>query len=120
MKKMTIHIRNLRLRTIIGVEDWERERIQDIVVNVKMTFDGSPAAAGDDLAGTVDYTAVKRRIMDEVERSSYRLIESLAGRILEIVMEDSKVLEAWVEIDKPHALRFADSVSVSCSSKREA
>jgi len=110
---MTIQIKNLRLRTVIGVDQWEREHLQDIIVNVAMDYDGAKAANSDDLTDTIDYKAVKRRIMDAVENSSFHLVERLVQCILELVMEDANVQAATVEIDKPQALRFADSVSIS-------
>jgi D-erythro-7,8-dihydroneopterin triphosphate epimerase len=115
---MIIRIKNLRLRTIIGVNDWERTQAQEIIVNIEMELDGAKAAASDDIADTVDYKSLKRQIMAEVENSSYFLLEKLSARILEIVRADSRVQRATVEVDKPSALRFADSVSVSCSFQR--
>jgi D-erythro-7,8-dihydroneopterin triphosphate epimerase len=117
---MTIRIKNLRLRTIVGVYPWEQENAQEVVVNIEMEFDGLRAAASDDLDDTVDYKAMKRRILNEVEAGRYKLLERLADRVLQLVLADAKVLRATVEVDKPHALRFADSVSVTCSGGRGA
>ena len=116
---MIIRIKNLRLRTIIGINEWEREHFQDITLNVKIEFDGSRVVESDDIKDTVDYKALKKRIIQEVEQSQFSLVEKLAGHILQIIMEDEKVIFAEVEVDKPHALRFADSVSLTCSSRRE-
>jgi D-erythro-7,8-dihydroneopterin triphosphate epimerase len=116
---MQIHIKNLHLRTIIGVYDWERSDPQDVIVNVWLQFDAAQPAKTDEIADTLDYKGLKQRIMEEVERSSFHLLERLAARILDVAMEDAKVLEATVEVDKPHALRLADSVSVRCSKRRE-
>lgn len=110
---MTIKIKHLRLRAVIGVGPWEREHLQDIIVNVAMDYDGAKAAMSDDIADTIDYKAVKQRIMDAVEHSSFHLVEKLVQCILEMIMEDANVQAATVEVDKPHALRFADSVSIS-------
>ena len=99
MQQMEIHIKNLRLRTVIGVEDWERQREQDVVVNVWITFDGQAAAESDDLAETINYKAIKRQIMSEVEQAKFFLVEKLAAHILEIIMADPKALAAKVEID---------------------
>jgi len=115
---MRIHLKNLRLRTVIGVEQQERETTQDVIVNVTMDFDAGKAVAADDVAETVDYSALERRIREEAEQSSFRLLEKLASRILEIVMADPKVQRATVEVDKPGALKFVDSVSVSCRADR--
>ena len=115
---MIIRIKNLRLRTVVGTNDWEREAPQDVIINIEMEYDGSKAAETDRLEDTVNYKAVKRRIIDAVEGSHFYLLEKLADRILKTVMEEKKVQRAFVEIDKPHALRFADSVSISSSAER--
>ena len=115
---MIIRIKNLRLRTIVGVNDWEREAKQDVIINIEFEFDGTQAIETDRLEDTVDYKAMKRRIITAVENSRFYLLDKLAGRILEIVMEDERVRRAMVEVDKPQALRFADSVSVCCSAEK--
>lgn len=115
---MIIRIKNLRLRTVVGTNDWEREAPQDVIINIEMEFDGSKAAETDRLDDTVNYKAVKRRIIDAVEGSNFYLLEKLADFVLKTVMEEKKVQRAVVEIDKPHALRFADSVSISNSAER--
>jgi FolB domain-containing protein len=111
---MIIRIKNLRLRAIVGVNPWEREQAQEVVLNIELEFDGAKAAASDRIEDTVDYKRLKRQIMQEVEASKYFLIETLAARALEIIRAEPLVTRATVEIDKPSALRFADSVSVSC------
>lgn len=115
---MLIRIKNLRLRTVIGVNDWERELRQDVIINIEMEFDGSKAVQSDDIADTVDYKLLKRKIIQRVETSSFQLIERLASEILDLVLEDKRVMRAMVEVDKPHALRYADSVSVVVEKKR--
>ena len=115
---MVIRIKNLRLQTIIGVHDWERERQQDVVINARIEFDGSAAAASDDLADSVDYKAIERRITEEIVHSRYNLLERLAARVIEIIMEQPRVQACEVEVDKPHALSSADSVSVTHSARR--
>lgn len=117
---MRIKIKNLRLRTVIGVFDWERKEPQDIVLNIEIEFDGSAAAASDDLNDTVDYKSHKKRIMHLVESAETLLLERLADQIHKLILEDEKVTWASVEIDKPHALRFADSVSVTAEGGRDA
>jgi D-erythro-7,8-dihydroneopterin triphosphate epimerase len=115
---MVIRIKNLRLRAVIGVLPHERQSRQEVVVNIEMEFDGRKACRSDDLKDAVDYRALKRQVMEQVERSEYYLLEKLTDAILGIVMQDRRILAAKVEVDKPHALRFADSVSVVCSARR--
>ena len=114
-----IRIKDLKLRAVIGVEEWEKNVKQDIVINIKLEFDASKAAASDDLEDTIDYKALKLKIIDLVENSAFQLVEKLAGEILKLCMSDDKVQAARVEVDKPHALRFAESVSLTLYDKRD-
>jgi len=116
---MKIKIKNLRLRTIIGANEWERHVLQDVVINVKLEWDGGNAAKSDKLEDTIDYKKLSKEIIRIAENSKFQLIESLAKRILDHIMEDQRIQKASIEIDKPHALRFADSVSVSFNAERE-
>lgn len=113
-----IKIKDLKLRTILGVEEWERENKQDIVINITFEFDGRRAAESDDLYDTVDYKAMKQNIIKLVEKSTFFLVEKLANEVLKICLNETLVKSAVVEIDKPHALRFAESVSVTMSGEK--
>jgi len=115
---MLIRIKNLRLRTIIGLTDLERKDRQDVVVNAEIEFDGAQAARTDDIADGINYRTITKRLIHEVEGSDWRLLEQLADHILTAIMDEERVRRATVEVDKPHALRFADSVSVVCSAER--
>lgn len=115
---MIIRIENLRLRAIIGCNDWEREKKQEVVVNVVMETGHETATRTDDINDALDYRDVTKRVIERVEKSEFKLLERLATEILEVVMEDARVNSATVRVDKPHALRFADSVSIELTAKR--
>jgi len=107
-----IFIRDLALRCIIGIYPEERRDKQDVLVNVEMHCDLRRAGRSDALADTVDYKAVKKAILELVERSGFQLIESLAEHIADLALADPKVEKVVVTIDKPGALRFAKSSAV--------
>ena len=111
--EMIIKIENLRLRTIIGIYDWEKENRQDLVINVSIDFDGRKAAESDNIEDTLDYKALNKKIISFVETNDFNLLERVAGGICDIVFEDPVVRGASVKVEKPGALRFADSVSVT-------
>ena len=115
----TIRITNLKLRAIIGIYDWEREHKQDVIINITMDFDAAKACASDAIEDTLDYKTITKRIITEVEASDFFLLEKLTQFILDIVMDYSLVQEATVRVDKPFALRFADSVSIELHKKKE-
>jgi len=115
---LRISIENLRLRTIIGLHDWERKEKQDIVINVQLDLDGQTATTRDDIEETLDYKELTKAIITEVEQSNFFLLEKLCDHLLQIAMTDARVMAARVRVDKPFALRFADSVSVERSAER--
>jgi len=107
-----ISITNLKLRTIIGINDWEREKKQDIIINITIEFDAARSIQSDNIKDTIDYKKLTKRIIKDVEASQLFLLERLCQMVLDIVMEEKGVQGATVQIDKPGALRFCDSVSV--------
>jgi D-erythro-7,8-dihydroneopterin triphosphate epimerase len=113
-----IRVDNLRLRTILGINPDERVNKQDILINFSMEVDIGPAAETDDVANTVDYKTMTKAVIEHVERSDYFLVETMVERLLDILMSDDRVTKASVRVDKPTALRFADSVSIEESRVR--
>ena len=109
-----IRITNLRLRTFIGFNPEERAKRQDIVVNVEIHHNANTAAlSDDDIDGALDYKVISKAIIKHVEEGRFLLLEKLVNDLVEICSRDSAVTRAVVTVDKPHALRFADSVSLT-------
>jgi D-erythro-7,8-dihydroneopterin triphosphate epimerase len=115
-----IYINDLALRCVIGVYPEERREKQDVIINVMLEADLESAGRTDDLAESVDYKAIKKRILAIVEGSDFRLIESLAERIAATCLENPRVQRARVRVDKPGALRFARTVAVEVDRTRRA
>ncbi|NLW49561.1 MAG: dihydroneopterin aldolase [Candidatus Brocadiaceae bacterium] len=113
-----IHIRDLLLRCVIGVREWEREALQNVLLNITLHADLRAACAGDALEDTVDYVAIKKRVIELVEASAYGLLETLAQAVADACLEDPRVRRVDVTLEKPGALRFARSVAVEISRER--
>lgn len=111
----TISIKNLRLRTFIGFNPEEKEKQQDIIVNAELRYDALAAVQSDDVEQAVDYKAITKAIIHHVENNRFQLLEKLVGDVLNICCESDAIDYASVTIDKPHALRFADSVALTLS-----
>ena len=107
-----IHIRDLKLRCILGVYDEERREKQDVVINITMFGDFSKACASDNLEDAVDYKAIKKKILALVENSKCFLVERLAESIAQVCLKPDSIQQARVTVDKPGALRFAQSVAL--------
>jgi D-erythro-7,8-dihydroneopterin triphosphate epimerase len=118
MGNATINIENLRLRTFIGFNPDELIKQQDIVINALIEFDASAPSISDNEDDTLDYKVITKAIINHVENGKFRLVEKLNADIIEIIMGNSQVLKTEVKVEKPHALRFADSVSVSLKAER--
>ena len=109
---MMIQIKSLRLRTIIGIFDWEREITQTISIDLQMEFDIGRAAASDDIADALDYKAVAKRLIAFVGESRFQLVETLAERIAAILREEFDVPWVRVTVNKGGAVRGASGVGV--------
>lgn len=113
-----ILIKDLLIRGIIGIHDWEREKKQDILINIVMEADCQPAGISDDFHDAVDYRAVTKKVLALVESSSFFLVEKLAHEIATICLEDERVEVARVRVEKPGAVRFSKSVGVEVERRR--
>lgn len=105
-------IRDLHLRGIIGVNDWEREKRQDILINIELSTDMRAAGISDDIEDAVNYRTVTKRVIDHVETSDRFTVEALASDIARLCLQEDQVQSARVRVEKPGALRFAESVGV--------
>lgn len=108
-----IRITNLRLRTYIGFNPEEREKQQDIIINIVIHYPAENAYETDNVDDALNYKTVTKKIIQHVEDGRFLLLEKLVADVLDICTEHSWVKFAAVTIDKPHALRFADSVSLT-------
>lgn len=114
-----IRISNLRLRTLIGFNPEELEKKQDVVVNAEIHYPSENAYESDNEQNAVNYKVITKAMISHIESGQFRLLEKLTADLLDIAMENENVKYASVTVDKPHALRFADSVSLSLSASRD-
>lgn len=108
----TVIIRDLLVRGIIGVNDWERERKQDIVINISLSVDARAAGRSDDVADVLNYRTLTKRVIAHVETSEPYLVEALAHQIGRIAIVDFGAERTTVRVEKPGALRYARSVGI--------
>lgn len=113
-----ILIRDLLVRGIIGLNDWEREKKQDILINLALEVDVRAAAESDDIKDSLNYRSLTKAIVTHVESSARFLVEALASDIARIAILDFGADRAQVRVEKPGALRFAQSVGVEIERSR--
>ena len=110
---MTIFIRNLRLKTRIGVSEEERAVEREVVVSLSYDYDAGPACGHDSIDHAIDYRDVRDRMAAIIQSNQFMLIETLAHEIVTSISNDPRIDRLRVEVEKPGALRLADSVSAS-------
>lgn len=108
-----VFIRDLALRCTVGVDELERRERQDILVQITLYTDLRKAGRTDALEDTIDYRALKKRILHLAEQTRFYLIEALAQSIADECLRDERVAQVEVAVEKPGALRFARTVGVS-------
>ena len=111
--RAVINIRNLRLRTYIGFNPEEIEKQQDVVINIEIAYAVAESALRDQVADALDYKVITKQVIRHVEEGRFLLLERLVADVLAICSAHPSIRSAQVTIEKPHALRFADSVALT-------
>ncbi|RDL43175.1 dihydroneopterin triphosphate 2'-epimerase [Marinomonas piezotolerans] len=106
-----IRIKDLRLRTYIGFNEEEKKNKQDVVINALIEYPAGQACLSDEVLDAVNYKTICKSLINHVESNRFLLLERLTAELLDICLLPEPVTFAQVEVDKPFALRFADSVS---------
>lgn len=108
-----ILIKNLLVRGIIGIKPEEREKLQDIVINLELAADLRAAGASDAIDDAVNYRSVTKQVIALVEESRFHTVEKLATEIARLAVTGYPVSAVTVTVEKPGALRFSESVGVT-------
>ena len=107
-----IYLRDLRIETVIGIFDWEREIKQTVVIDLEMGTDIRKAAASDHIDDTLDYKSLAKRIISFVEAAKSELVETLTDRIARIIITEFDVPYVRVSVNKQGAVRGSRDVGV--------
>jgi len=107
-----VYIRELEVRTTIGIYDWEREQKQLVSISLEMGADVKLGAENDSINQALDYKAVAKRLIDFVEGSEFFLVETLAEGMAEIVLKEFRVPWLKLRVGKPGAVTGSKDVGV--------
>tara|TARA_B100001250_G_C19756934_1_gene770575 strand:- start:840 stop:1187 length:348 start_codon:yes stop_codon:yes gene_type:complete len=110
--KDIIYIKDLRVKTIIGIFDWERKTKQEVSIDIEFQFDCKKAAKNDSIKDTVDYKKICKAVIKFVEESSFQLQETLIEGIASLIKNNFEVESVKLRLSKPGALRGAKDVGV--------
>jgi dihydroneopterin aldolase len=108
----TVYIEGLKTDAVIGVYDWERSIRQTLVLDLELASDNRAAAATDGIADAMDYDAISKRILAYVQASEFELIETLAERVADIVLNEFHIPWLRLKLAKPGAVAEAKDVGV--------
>ena len=107
-----IYLHDLKIDTVIGIFEWERRVKQAVILDLDMAADIRKAAASDKIVDTLDYKAVAKRLIEYVGNNQFQLVETLAERVAEIVLNEFNIIWLRLRINKKGAVRGAVDVGV--------
>ncbi|MBZ0110942.1 MAG: dihydroneopterin aldolase [Thermoanaerobaculia bacterium] len=105
-------VRNLLVRGILGINPDERTSRQDILINLEIFTDISAAAASDSIEDSLNYRSLTKAVIDHVESAQDLLVERLVTDVANLILREFPAQAVRVRIEKPGALRFAESVGI--------
>jgi FolB domain-containing protein len=114
-----ILITDLVARGIIGVNDWEREKPQEIRINLVLYADLRAAGESDRIEDSVNYRTVTKKVMAHAESAKRMTVEALAADLARLCLEIPGVEKVQVRVEKPGAARFAGGVGVEIERSKE-
>jgi dihydroneopterin aldolase len=107
-----IFLNDLRVDTVIGIYDWERRIKQTVIFDFEMGTDIRKAAASDHIDDTLNYKAVAKRVIEFVEASEFQLVETLAERVAQLILDEFDVPWLRLKLNKVGAVRYARDVGI--------
>ncbi|MCL1123155.1 dihydroneopterin aldolase [Shewanella surugensis] len=105
-------IRELKVETVIGIYEWEKQIHQNLLIDLDMDFDIREAASSDDYQFALCYETVSNRLIELITEKPIDLIETVAERVAQCVMEEFGVRRVKVKVMKPGAVPAAKAVGV--------
>ena len=107
-----VFLRGLRIETVIGIYDWEKEIKQPVILDLEMSTDVAQAAATDQIAEALNYKVVSKRLKQFVGGGRFELVETLAERCAGVVREEFGVRWVRLSVNKIGAVSDATDVGV--------
>ena len=108
----TIFLKELEAKTTVGIFEWEQRIKQTVLIDIEMSADISAAASSDDIKDALDYKKIAKHVKDFVENHTFNLIETLAQKIADMLINEFNVRQTTVTVNKPRAIRGSKSVGV--------
>ncbi len=108
-----VFIKNLLARGVIGVNEWEKKTLQDILINVEVTLDLTEACLKDDIKKTADYKVITKAILKLIEKKRFETVEALGWALIKLIQKKApRASHLKIVVEKPGAVHFAQSVGI--------
>ncbi len=108
----TVYIDGLKVDAVIGINDWERNIRQQLIIDMEISCDISEAARTDDISFACDYASISERVSIFVSSSHFQLIETLAEQTAQLILKEFSVPKLKLRVSKPNAIDTAENVGV--------
>jgi dihydroneopterin aldolase len=108
-----IFLSEVKVQTKLGVPEWERMVEQTIILDIEIGYDLSKACKSDDVADTIDYGAVVKRVRETLKKNSFQLVEALAEHLCQLVLNEFGALSVKIKVAKPAILPGLKALGVT-------
>lgn len=115
---MLIKIKNLEIKTILGIHDWEKTIDRQIIINAEIETDFEKSLESDNISDAIDYDSLTGKIKKLIAEKKFKLVEKMTAEVMNIIMEDKRIKKCKLEIDKVGAVENVESFSVTIERKR--
>ncbi|GIR92440.1 MAG: hypothetical protein CM15mP93_06270 [Thiotrichaceae bacterium] len=107
-----IFLRNLKVKTRIGIFEWEKAVDQMININLILYLDIKKSAKSKKIEDSVNYKSISKRIISLAENNKFELVESMIENMAEIILNEYNIQQITISISKPGAIRGSDDVGI--------
>ena len=116
--KRSVLIKNFIIHEIIGVHEHEKIKKQKIKFNIVIDVDNNVLPNEKDIKSIVDYEKITNNLKNLVKNKKYNFLESLAEDSFKEIFEDKRINSVKIKIEKPEAIKNAESVGVEVFKNR--
>lgn len=107
-----LFITDLAARGIVGLNNWEREKPQEILINIVLFADLHQPGHSDNIHDSVNYRTIAKKVLAHAETAQRQTVEALAADLARLCLQETAVQKVRVRVEKPGAVRFSRSVGV--------
>lgn len=112
-----IFLESVKVKTHLGVPEWERQLAQTIILDIEISYDFSQACQSDDIEKTIDYAQVVARIRETLSTNSFRLVEALAEHVCQLIIDEFNAQAVTLKVAKPNVLPDLKALGVKVTRK---